>query len=90
MAFKKKVEPAAVAPPADNPLITVLRAKRQIALKKIDAELAVARRAAQAASIELTRARRTLDLLSDNRNTVAETFDVLIMHERNNEIADES
>lgn len=78
--FKPKaIEPA----PADgeNPAVVELRKKKAASIKKIDEQMAQARRAAQAASAELNRARRSLDLLSENRKTLADTFDELIATE---------
>lgn len=77
MAFKKKSETAQPAA-AEGPAVAAIRAQKADALKKLDRELGAARRQASAASAELSRARRTVELLSDNRKQIAETFDNLI------------
>jgi predicted nucleic acid-binding Zn-ribbon protein len=77
MAFKKKSEPAPPAA-AESPAVMAMRTQKAEALKKLDRELSSARRQASAASAELSRARRTVELLSDNRKQIAETFDNLI------------
>jgi hypothetical protein len=80
MAFKKKNEnaPAIENAGAESPAVTAMRVQKAAALKKLDVEIASARRTAGAASAELSRARRTVELLTENRRQIAATYDNLI------------
>lgn len=80
MAFKKKNEtaPAADNAASESPAVVAMRTQKAAALKKLDVEIASGRRAVGVASAELSRARRTVELLTENRRQIAATYDNLI------------
>lgn len=77
MAFRKTASAASTAKPA-NPAVIGLQAQRAKTLKDIDRQLSAARRVAQQASAELSRARHAVNLLEDNKRTMLDTLDALI------------